>query len=217
MISGRGFPELPAIDRSDTAVLIDQARQGDAAASAALLERHRSRLRRMIAVRMDPRLGRRIDPSDVVQDTLAVAHRRLPRYLREEPLPFYPWLRAIAWNRLVDLHRQHVRAGQRAVDRERGEDWTLGDRSARLLADRLCGVTSAPSARLMREELRQRVRAAMLELPEPLREVLVLRHLEEMSVAEVAAVARVSEGTVKSRHFRALARLREILEEEGTP
>ena len=208
--------ELPAIDRSDTAVLIDQARQGDAAASAALLDRHRARLRRMIAVRMDPRLGRRIDPSDVVQDTLAVALGRLPRYLREEPLPFYPWLRAIAWNRLVDLHRQHVRAGQRSVDRERGEDWPLGDRSARLLAERLCSVTSSgPSARLMREELRQRVRAAMLELPEPLREVLVLRHLEEMSVAEVAAVARVSEGTVKSRHFRALARLREILEEEG--
>jgi RNA polymerase sigma-70 factor (ECF subfamily) len=168
----------------------------------------------MIVVRMDPRLGRRVDPSDVVQDTMAIALRRLPRYLRDEPVPFYPWLRAIAWNRLIDLHRKHIRAAQRTVDRERPEDLSLGNRSALILAERLCGLTSAPSARLIREELRDRVRNAMLQLPETLREVLVLRHLEEMSVGEVAAVTEVSEGTVKSRHFRALARLREILESD---
>lgn len=168
----------------------------------------------MIVVRMDPRLSRRVDPSDVVQDSMAIALRRLPRYLREQPLPFYPWLRAIAWNRLIDIHRKHLRTGLRAVHREHGEDVSLSDRSARLLADRLRSLTSAPSARMMREELRHRVRDAMLQLPESLREVLILRHLEDMSVSEVAAVTGVSEGTVKSRQFRAVAQLRELLDHE---
>lgn len=209
-----GVHRSTSIELSDTAVLIDRARQGDASASAALFARHRERLKRMIVVRMDPRLGRRVDPSDVVQDAMAIALRRFPRYLREESFPFYPWLRAIAWNRLIDLHRKHIRAGQRAVDREQPQDLSLGNRSALILANRLCSLTSAPSDRVIREELRVRVQEAMLQLPEAFREVLVLRHLEEMSVSEVAAVAGVSEGTVKSRHFRALARLREILEEE---
>ena len=129
---------------------------GDSAASAALLDRHRARLKRMIAVRMDPRLGRRIDPSDVVQDTLAVALKKLPRYLSESPLPFYPWLRQIAWNRLVDLHRRHVRAGNRTVRRENHTLGTLDNRSARLLADRLGRLSSPPSARMIHEEVTRR-------------------------------------------------------------
>lgn len=208
------FPSHPP----DTEKLIEQARRGNAAASAALLDHHRERLKRMIAVRMDPRLGRRIDPSDVVQDTLATALRKLPRYLRHPPLPFYPWLRQIAWNRLVDLHRRHVRAGNRTVRREREASAWSDDRSTRLLAERLGRMTLSPSAQLIRDELTVRVQAAMRQLPDAMREVLVLRHLEELSVQEAAATLGVSEGTVKSRHFRALARLRELLEdfEEGS-
>jgi RNA polymerase sigma-70 factor (ECF subfamily) len=208
---------VPAANQPDTDELIEQARGGDAVASAALLDVHRARLRRMIAVRIDPRLSRRVDPSDVVQDTLATALRKLPQYLEDRPLPFYPWLRQIAWNRLVDLQRRHILAGNRTVNREDAHDWDLADRSARLLADRLSQFSSTPSARMMREELTQRVQTAMRQLPESMREVLVLRHLEELSVQEAAATLGISEGTVKSRHFRALARLRDLLEdaEEG--
>src|SRR6516225_4151532 len=92
----------------DTDALLAQASLGDAAAGHELLSRHRDRLKRMVAVRLDRRLLARLDPSDVVQEALAEAARRLPDYLRQRPLPFYPWLRQLALERLIDLHRHHV-------------------------------------------------------------------------------------------------------------
>src|SRR5215470_6717040 len=93
----------------DTEELLRRSQAGDRDARGALLQRHRKRLRRMVALRLDRRLASRLDPSDVVQDVLAAADRRLDEYLSERPLPFYPWLRQIAWDRLVYEHRRHVR------------------------------------------------------------------------------------------------------------
>src|ERR1700747_3055407 len=106
--------------RVDTEQLLERVVTGDAAARDELLQRHRSQLRRMVAVRVDPRLAARVDPSDVVQESLAEAPATLDRYLRERPLPFYPWLRQFAERRLIDLHRRHVKARRRSVTRERG-------------------------------------------------------------------------------------------------
>src|SRR5438093_9616573 len=103
---------------ADTEQLLERAAGGDAVARDQLLQRHRDRLKRMVAVRADPRLAARVDPSDVVQETLAEAAARLDAYLRTRPLPFYPWLRQIAQQRLIDLHRRHVQAGRRSVMRE---------------------------------------------------------------------------------------------------
>ena len=102
----------------DTDELLGLAADGDAAARADLLARHRSRLRRMVAYRLDRRLAARVDPSDVVQEVLAEADRQLDHYLRERPLPFYPWLRRLAWERLVKLHNRHLGAQRRSVRRE---------------------------------------------------------------------------------------------------
>src|SRR3954449_6327982 len=102
----------------DTDQLLASASQGDATARNRLLERHRPRLKRMVAVRLDRRLAARVDPSDVVQEALAEAARLLPGYLQERPVSFYPWLRRLAWERLVKLHRRHVAAGKRSVARE---------------------------------------------------------------------------------------------------
>src|SRR5947209_19815970 len=96
------------VQTPDTDQLLAAARTGDASARGRLLEHHRHRLRGMVALRLDPRLAARVDPSDLVQETLAVAHRRLDDYLRDRPLPFYPWLRQIAADRLADAHRRHV-------------------------------------------------------------------------------------------------------------
>jgi RNA polymerase sigma-70 factor (ECF subfamily) len=196
-------------DQPDTEELLRRAAAGDAAATGQLLQRHRKRLRRMVAVRMDPRLAARVDPSDVVQETLAGAARRLPEYLRDRPLPFYPWLRRLATDCLLNLLRLHVRARKRSVERE--EPPALPDESALELADRLFARGSSPSAHLQREERRQRVRAALEALSERDREVLVLRHLEELPPAEIAAVLGLSEGAVYTRHLRALRRLRRLL------
>lgn len=204
-------------DRSepDTEQLLAAASRGDASARGHLLERHRSRLKRMVAVRLDRRLAARVDPSDVVQDALTNAAAALDAYLRERPLPFYPWLRRLALLRLTDAHRRHLRAGRRTVARE--EPPGLPDASVRQLAERLASPVSGPSAGLRRRERSDRVRAVLDRLPERDREILVLRYLEDLTTAEAAAALGVSEGTAKVRLLRALRRLRELLHEEDRP
>lgn len=197
--------------KSDTDNLVVSAAGGDRQALDRLLARFRGRLRRMVAVRMDPRLSARIDPSDVVQETLREASGKLPAYARERPLPFYAWLRQLAFNRLLDLHRRHVTAQRRSVKREDPE-LSLADRSARALAERVLAVESSPSQRMMQSELRRQVREALARLPSADYELLVLRHLEQLSIRDISAVLGISEGAVKTRHVRALKRLRDLLD-----
>jgi RNA polymerase sigma-70 factor (ECF subfamily) len=199
----------------DSDELLQRAGRGEDAARQRLLAVHRDRLRRMVAVRMDRRLAARLDPSDVVQEVLADAGQRLDEYLRDRPTAFYPWLRGFAWQRLVDLHRHHIQAQRRTVAREEPWDAGLPDESAAALADRLAGSGTSPSRRLIREEQRQRVREALARLAPRDREVLVLRHLEGLSTAEVAAVLGVSPGAVMTRHTRALVRLRGLLADDA--
>jgi RNA polymerase sigma-70 factor (ECF subfamily) len=193
----------------DTDQLLDRAGHGDPTAVSQLLARHRSRLRRMVAVRLDRRLAARIDPSDVVQETLAGAALRLPEYLRDRPLPFHAWLRRLAYDRLAELNRRHVRARHRSVTRE--EPLPLPEESALALAERLFARGSGPGSRLRRQERRQQVQRALAALKEADREVLVLRHLEQLPVSDIAELLGVSEATVYTRHLRALRRLRELL------
>jgi RNA polymerase sigma-70 factor, ECF subfamily len=206
---------VSTIREPDTEELVRQARGGDPNAASRLIDRHRARLRRMVAVRMDPRLVSRLDPSDVVQEALLEAHRQLPAYLRGSPMAFYPWLRQIAWNRLVDLHRRHVLARHRSVNREVSLDRHIDDLSADRLAGLLLSRESGPLSRMLREEFRYRVHDAIAGLPAEFREVLILRQLEQLTIGEISTVVGVPEGTVKSRHFRALAALRELLEERS--
>jgi RNA polymerase sigma-70 factor (ECF subfamily) len=201
---------------TDELELFRAAAGGDEAAGQKLLARHRGRLRQMVAIYLDRRLAARVDPSDVVQEALANAARGLAVYLRERPLPFYPWLRQFAWQRLLQLHRHHIRARCRSVEREVPWDIALPDRSAAALADRLMASGTSPSRRLIRDELRRRVQAAMDRLAERDREILVMRHLEEMSAAEIAAILGISEGAVRVRLLRALTRLRSLLDDGGS-
>jgi RNA polymerase sigma-70 factor (ECF subfamily) len=198
----------------NTDQLLDRAGRGDNQARQQLLVRHRRQLRRMVAAHLDRRLAARIDPSDVVQEALADAARKLSDYLRERPLPFYLWMRRLAWERLVKLHRRHLRARCRSVGREETGVLALPDESALELARCLIDVRSGPGERLLREELRGRVRAALDRLPANDREVLVLRYLEQLRHADIAAVLGISEGAVKVRHVRALERLRDLLHDE---
>jgi RNA polymerase sigma-70 factor (ECF subfamily) len=202
----------------ETEALLARAAGGDPAAAPQLLARHRDRLRRMVAVRLDPRLAARLDPSDVVQEALLEAAGKLPEYLRERPLPFYPWLRRLAWERLLKLHQRH-RAAKRDAARDVRLAPALPDGSALELAQRLVASGTSPSGRAAREETRDRVRAALVALPAADREVLVLRYLEGMTTAEVAAVLGLGEGAVKMRHRRALDRLSRVLgdDSEGGP
>jgi RNA polymerase sigma-70 factor (ECF subfamily) len=193
----------------DTEQLLDRLAAGDTSARDPLLQRHRERLRQMIVLRLDRRLRARVDPSDVIQETQEEAIRKLAEYVRDRPLPFYPWLRELALEQIVRLHRWHIGTGKRSVAREAG-GLPLPDESAAQLAGRLA-KGSSPSARLMRAELRDRVRAALAQLNNNDREVLVLRYLEHLRTAEIAAVLGLAESGVKARQLRALRRLRDLL------
>ena len=197
-----------------TEELLARVQAGDGPARGQLLNRHRTRLRSLIALRMDGRLAARIDPSDLVQDSLAEADRRLSDYLRTRPLLFYPWLRQLAWERLVEQHRRHVRAEKRSVAREESLALDLSGQSVQVLADRLLDRGASPSANLQKKELRARVRAALGALDEQDREILLLRYLEQMPAREVGALLGLSEEAAKKRALRALQRLRDLLKGE---
>jgi RNA polymerase sigma-70 factor (ECF subfamily) len=194
----------------DTENLIGRAAAGESGAREELLSRYRDRLRRAIALRLDRRLVARVDASDVVQEVMAEAAGKLSEYLRHQPLPFYAWLRQLALERLVQLHRRHVRAEKRSVVREEPRSPEVAYEARFELADRLLGA-GTPLAAVLRDELRRRVHEVLGRLPELDREVLVLRHLEQLSTRESAEALGVTEGAVKTRHLRALRRFRELM------
>jgi RNA polymerase sigma-70 factor (ECF subfamily) len=191
-----------------------RAAAGDPAAVQELLADHRDRLRRMVAIHLDRRLAARVDPSDIVQEALVEAVRQLPDYLRNRPIPFYPWLRQIAWQKLLEMRQRHVAAQKRSVHREQAVDFALPDESMDALADRFVASGTQPSERLVREELRNRVRAALARMSPHDREVLVLRYLEQLSTQEAVAALGITPAAFTKRHIRAIARLRTILDSE---
>jgi RNA polymerase sigma-70 factor (ECF subfamily) len=196
--------------------LLSDAGHGDAQAVRCLLEQYRDRLRRMIAARLDRRLSPRLDPSDVVQETLADAARRLPDYLRERPLPFYPWLHRLAADRLARTHRNHVASSVRGIGREERIDGPSNDQaSATRLVDRLAANDTTPGRRMARQERRLVLAGAIERMGEADQEVLGLRYLDQLAFDEIAAVLVISLSAAKMRHLRALERLRGHLEELG--
>jgi RNA polymerase sigma-70 factor (ECF subfamily) len=204
-----------AIESPEIEELLHPAAAGDEIALQRLLDRHREPLLRMIAVRLDRRLSARLDPSDVVQEALADAGRKLQEYARERPLPFYPWLRRLASERLALAHRRHIKVTGRSVCLERLATPQPSDGSNLLLINRLAASGTSPSASYRRQELRRRVRGALDALGEVDREVLVLRYLEDLPFAEVATVLGITENAAKVRHFRALERMRKLMDGES--
>jgi len=199
-------------DRSETTRLVEQALRGDQRALAELLGRDRERLRRMVALRLDRRLQGRVDPSDVIQEACLDAARRLPEYHKNPTMPFFLWLRLLTGQRLVDEHRKHLGAAARDVGREislyRG---ALPETTTAALAAHLLGRLTTPSQAAIRAERKIRLQEALNSLEPIDREVLALRHFEELSNAEAAAVLGLDKSAASKRYARALVRLKEIL------
>ena len=201
-------------DSTVTHALLEHAGRGDGEAVNRLLETHRGALRRLIDLRMDPAIGRRVDASDVVQDVLLKASLRLQEYLRDPAIPFHLWLRRIARDHLIDQHRRHRVAGRRSVDRERPlAAAAFADRSSLALAAELRDHELTPAAALLRKELQRRFRQAIDALDEDDREVLLMRHFEQLTNADVAQALGLTAAAAGMRHLRALRRLRAILGE----
>lgn len=194
-------------DSAETEALLRQVAEGDRQAFDRLFARHREYLRRLAELRLDPKLRARVDPSDVVQETHLEALRRLKTYLDARPMPFRLWLRQIAHDRTLKARRTHVGTARRDASRE----VPLPERSSMLLAHHLLSRGSSPSKQMDRRELARRLREAVARLPEPDREVIVLRHFEGLSNQEVAFLLEVDPATASKRHGRALLKLHQLL------
>lgn len=204
-------------DPPETRKLLDQAQQGEVEAVERLLTVHREPLRRMINLRLDPALAARVDASDIVQDVLLEAHRRLSDYLRNPVMPFHLWLRHIAKDHVIDAHRRHRQAQRRSLDREQPlVPLAMADHSSFELAGQLLDQELTPATAAIQKELQKRLDSAIGQLDDDDREIILMRHVEQLSNQDVAAALGLSEAAASMRYLRAVRRLRETLLPGGT-
>jgi RNA polymerase sigma-70 factor (ECF subfamily) len=196
--------------------LLEAARNGDEVALAVVVERHRDRLERMVRLRMDRRLQGRVDPADVVQEAYLAVRGKFSQYNSDPRLPFFLWLRLEVGQKLVDLHRFHLGTKMRDAGQEvslhRG---ALPQVTSLSLAEHLLGKLTTASQAAMRAELKIHVQEALNSMDPNDREVLILRHFEELSNAETAQVLGIKPSAAVNRYVRALKRLKDVF--QGMP
>jgi RNA polymerase sigma-70 factor (ECF subfamily) len=201
-------------DSTGTEDLLECAKTGDLRALAELFARHRIRLERMIRLRLDRRLHSRLDPADVLQDAYLDVARRFPEYVANPAMPFFLWLRSLVGQRLIDLHRKHLRARMRSADNEVSlQQSALPQVSSASLALQLLGSLTSPTRAVARAEMRLHLQEALNAMETLDREVVVLRHFEDLSNAEIAQVLNISPSAASKRYIRAIRRLKSVLEE----
>jgi RNA polymerase sigma-70 factor (ECF subfamily) len=168
----------------------------------------------MVAFRMDPRLRRRVDAADVVQDAFAEASKHRADYFRAPTVPLFLWVRGVVTNKMLEIHRRHLGTRMRDATRELSLDasWRLDDTST-ALCEHLTGHLTSPSVAAVRVEVRSRLAEALDKMNATDREVLALRHFEQLTSAEAAQVLGIEERAAAKRYLRALERLKQILSE----
>jgi RNA polymerase sigma-70 factor (ECF subfamily) len=199
-------------DSPETLELLDRAHKGSAEALDQLLSQHREALRRRISLRLDPALAARLDASDVVQDVLLEASRRLKDYLQNPGMPFHLWLQLIADDHVIDAWRRHRQAKRRSLDRERPlRTVGLNDQSSAELAAQLMGHEMTPASAAIREELQRKVEEAIAGLSADDQEIIQMKHYQQFSNQEMARILGLSEAATSMRYLRALRRLKAAL------
>src|SRR5271166_2553188 len=200
-------------DLSETGPLLERAGAGDAQALGELFAHYRDRLRQMVRLRLDRRLQGRIDPSDVLQEVYLDFAKRLPEYAADPSMAFYLWLRSVTGQRLIDLHRQHLGAKMRDAGQEvslyRG---ALPQATSASLAQHLLAGLTSPTQAAVRAEMQLRLQDALNAMDPMDREVLVLRHFEELNNIETAHVLGIDTSAASKRYIRAIRRLKAILD-----
>lgn len=198
-------------EAQNTEQLLARCREGDDGAVNALLERHRDSVRRLIDLRMDQMLKRRVDASDIVQDVMIEAHRRLEVYLENPAMPFHLWLRQMAKDRLIDAHRRHRGAARRSIDREQPLAAAASSGSTVDLIGQLRDDQLTPAAQATWRELQRRFELACGQLEPMDQEIVLMRHFEHLTNQEAAQALELSPQAASMRYLRAMRRLRELL------
>jgi RNA polymerase sigma-70 factor (ECF subfamily) len=198
-------------DSAPTRALLERLARGDRQALDGLLRRHREGLLAFVDLHLDPLVRGRIDPSDVVQDVHMEVVRRMDDFMARRPMPFYLWVRKTAYERLLNVSRDHRRRQRRSVHREVPSP----DRSSLLLARPLMHAGPSPSQQLAAREFATRVSRAVAELTEADREVLLMRHAEDLAYPEMACLLDIEVPAARKRYGRALIRLQKVLRDHG--
>jgi RNA polymerase sigma-70 factor (ECF subfamily) len=197
---------------SETIDLIERARAGDKDALNDVFTRHRARLKRMVEMRLDWRLQARFDASDVVQEAHLEITERLEEHLKNPTIPLFLWMRLVVGERLLKLQRQHLGAQMRDVSREVSlYRQPLPAASSAALVAQLLGKHTSPTQAVVRAERMLRVQEAINSLDPIDREVLSLRHFEDLTREETAQSLGIEEGAAAKRYIRALKRLKSVL------
>ena len=205
---------MPSDSEEEIAGLVARLQSGDQAALGELFDCHRGKLRRMVELRLDHRLAGRVSASDVLQEAYLDALKRVEHYFAKPGQPFFGWLRLVVGQRIADVHREHL-AGKRDAGREIGMNRGGQGADSACLAAVLLGNLSSPSQAAQRNETFAMLEEALRQMDELDREVLALRHFEELSNTETADILGIQPAAASKRYVRALARLKEIL--EGIP
>ena len=196
-----------------TEQLLHEGEQGESGSLDELFLRHRERLRHMVRVRLDGRVRRRVDDSDVLQDVYLEASRRMDYYLSNRGVPFFVWLRSLAAERIIQLHRHHLGAEARDVRREVPLDRAaFPQATSAVLAANLLGTMTTASQEFARAELKLKLQEGLESLEPKDREVLSLRHFECLTNEEVAVELGLSKSAASKRYMRAGLKLKKILE-----
>lgn len=202
-------------DSEQTDELLAQAKGGDEEAVNRLLDRHRDAVRRMIDLRMDQVIKRRVDASDIVQEVMIEANRRLRDYLANPVMPFHLWLRQMAKDRLIDAHRRHRQTSRRSMDREQPLIAASNSQSSLDLTAQLRDAQPTPAAAAAWGELQRRFQTACEQLDDHDQEIVVMRHFEHLSNAEAAAALDLSAQAASMRYLRAMRRLRTLMDDDA--
>jgi RNA polymerase sigma-70 factor, ECF subfamily len=198
----------------ETEALIQSAREGGSEELGRLLVRYAGRLRSMVSLRLDRRLVGRVDASDVLQEAFLDATRSFRRYRERPSRSFYVWLRCIAARQLIDIHRHHLGVKARDPRREVSLDRPfLPEATSAAIAAHLLGHLTSPSEAAARSEGVARLEASLEKMDRLDREVLALRHFEQLTNLETAEVLGIEESAASKRHLRALRRLKDLLKE----
>jgi RNA polymerase sigma-70 factor, ECF subfamily len=203
---------LPSIFMTDNQTLIARLRSGGDRTLADAMAEHAPRLRQIVELRVDFRLSGRLDATDVLQEAFLEAHKRLPRYLDDPSVPVFVWLRGVVMDTLIDFHRRHLGTKMRDAGLEVSLNGPVAPQASSVaMAAYLAGSLTTPSQAAVREETVRQIEMALAGMDEIDREVLILRHFEQLTNDEVAVVVGVKKAAASRRYMRALARFREVL------
>ena len=197
----------------DENALIQKAQKGDLEALAQVFENNRERLKRMIRVRMSERVRPRVAISDVLQEAYVDLAQQLGNYAKDPKLPFFLWMRRVTGQRLAKVHRAHLGQKIRNVNRERRLDVAIPDASAVYMANQLSGHFTSVSEKAMRSENELRMQAAIEQVSETDREILAMRHVEQLTNSEIAVLLEISESAATNRYVRAIRKLKDAMGE----